>query len=125
VLVPPQLFVTVGKPVLDGNVLAVQEISTSLQVITGAWLSSRKIVCKQVLELLQSSFAVHVRLIVYSCGQFPAVVTSAKVIVTLASHASTPVAVPVAAGLVLLPQFTVMLAGQVMTGGTKSLTVMV
>jgi hypothetical protein len=54
--------------------------------------------------------------IVYSCGQFPATVTSVLVIVRLASHASVAVGVPVLAGNVLAEQSTVTLAGQVMDG---------
>ncbi len=45
-------------------------------VMVGGVLSSIVMVCVQELLLLQSSVAVHVRVMVYSCGHVPAVVTS-------------------------------------------------
>jgi hypothetical protein len=51
--------------------------------ITGAVLSSTVIVWEAVEKLPQSSVAVQVRVVLYSCGQAPRVVTSANVGVTL------------------------------------------
>ena len=62
--------------------------------MTGGVLSSTKMTCKQVLEFPQSSVALHVLLIVYSCGHAPATVTSVDVIVGVASQLSVAVAVP-------------------------------
>jgi hypothetical protein len=60
-----------------------------------------------------------------AAGQLPATVASENEMATVGSHASTPVAVPVTAGAVLLPQATVTLAGQVMVGGVVSIRLMV
>ena len=62
------------------------------QVITGAVVSCTKIVALQVEELPHESVAVQVLVTAYSAGQAPGLVTSAKVIVTLASQASVAVA---------------------------------
>lgn len=91
----------------------------------GAALSSTTITCIQVLELLQSSVARHVRVITRSCGQAPATVTSAKVIVGVASQLSVADAVPVAGGKVFAVQEMVRLPGQVMPGGVSSRTVII
>jgi hypothetical protein len=64
------------------------------QVITGAVVSCTKIVALQIDELPQESVAVQVLVTVYSAGHDPRVVTSSKVIVTAASHASVAVAIP-------------------------------
>ena len=70
--VPSQLSVADGDPVLAGNVLAVHwMVMLAGQVITGARLSSTKMVCRQVLEFPQSSVAIQVRDMVLSCGQAP------------------------------------------------------
>jgi hypothetical protein len=81
--------------------------------MTGGVLSSTKIVCVQVLVLPQSSNACHVRVIVLSCGQAPATVTSLKVKEIDKSQLSVAVGVPVFAGSVLAEHCTVVLAGQV------------
>jgi hypothetical protein len=62
--------------------------------MTGGVLSSTKIVCVQLLELPQSSVALHVLVIVYSCGHAPPTVTSVEVIATTKSQLSVAVAVP-------------------------------
>jgi hypothetical protein len=62
--------------------------------MTGGVLSSTKMTCKQELEFPQSSVALQVLLIVYSCGHAPATVTSVDVIVGVASQLSVAVAVP-------------------------------
>ena len=91
-----QLSVAVAVPLVPpGAVLAVHSIVRfGGQVICGGVLSSTKMVCRQVLELPQSSVALHVRLMVYSCGHAPATVTSVEVTVGVASQLSVAVAVP-------------------------------
>ena len=66
--VKSQLSVAVAVPfVPPGAVLAVHSmVRFGGQVITGGVLSSTKMVCRHVLELPQSSVALHVRLMVYS-----------------------------------------------------------
>ena len=65
-----QLSVAVAVPFAPpGAVLAVHcMVRFGGQVITGGVLSSTTITCRHVLELPQSSVALHVRLMVYSCG---------------------------------------------------------
>ncbi len=122
--VASQLSVAVAVPVLPGNVLAVQDIVVlGGQVMAGAILSSTKIVCTQVAEFPQSSVAVHVRVMVLSCGHKPPTVTSLKVMVGVASQLSVAVALPVVPGRVLAVHCMVVLAGQVMAGTTLSITV--
>ena len=70
----------------------------------------------QVAVALQLSVAVHVLVIVYKTGQLPEAVTSEYVIVGVGPSGSKAVGLPVAGGIVLLPQVTVTLAGQVMVG---------
>ena len=118
---PPQLSVDVTAPVLTGGTAdAHVTVTLAGQVIDGAALSSTRIVCTHVLIFPQSSVAVHVRLIVYSCAQAPATVTSEDVIVGVASQLSVAVADPVLAGNVLAVQRIVTFAGQVMAGATLS-----
>jgi hypothetical protein len=78
-----------------------------------------------VLELPQSSVAVHVRVIVDSCGHVPPAVTSENVMVGALSHASVAVANPVFAGRVLALHSIVILAGQRIIGGVLSFTTMI
>jgi hypothetical protein len=61
--------------------------------MTGAVLSVTEMVCEAVEELPQESVAVQVRVVEYSCGQIPGVVTSAKVNSGLKSQASVAVGV--------------------------------
>ena len=99
---PSQLSVAVATPVLAGCVIALQLMVTfGGQVMTGGVLSSTKIVCRQLLELPQSSVATQVRFIVLSCGHAPPTVTSLKVKDAVASQLSVAVGVPVLAGNVL------------------------
>ena len=124
-----QLSVAVAVP-LDppGAVLAVHSIVIlgGQKVITGGVLSSTKMVCRHVLELPQSSVALQVRCIVYSCGQAPPMVTSVDVMVGVRSQLSVAVAVPFAPpGAVLAVHSMVRFGGQVMTGGVLSSTKMV
>src|SRR5678809_1227230 len=77
----------------------------------------------QAAELPQSSVATQVRVIVLSCGQVPATVTSLKVNNNEASQASVPVGLPVLAGKVLAEHWMVTLGGQLMLGGVLSLIV--
>jgi hypothetical protein len=72
-----QLSVAVALPVFAGSVLAVHSIVILPgHVIVGAVLSSTVMVWTHVLLLPQSSVAVQVRVIVYSCGHAPPAVTS-------------------------------------------------
>lgn len=64
--------------------------------MTGGVLSSTKMVWRHAVELPQSSVAVQVRRIVYSCGHAPPTVTSEFVIVGVRSQLSVAVAVPFA-----------------------------
>ena len=66
---------------------------TGNAAITGAVISRTLIVCEAVHELPQLSVAVQVRVTLYASAQVPAVVTSTKPNVTVASHASVAVAV--------------------------------
>jgi hypothetical protein len=67
--------------------------------------------------------AAHVLKMVCSCGHAPATITSAEVIVGVASQLSVAVAVPVAAGSVLSVHVIVTLDGQVSAGVVLSSTV--
>ena len=122
VFVPPQLLVTVGKPVVAGEGSCVQRILTGLHVREGGILSSTAICCTQVAEFPHSSVPVQVRWMVYSCGHAPATVLSEKVTFTGGLQASVPVAVPVRIGAVEFSHDVVMLGGQLITGGTRSIT---
>jgi hypothetical protein len=93
----PQLSEAVTAPVLNGGTSEAHcTVTLAGHVMVGGVLSSTKMVCRHVLELPQSSVALHVLLIVYSCGQAPATVTSVEVIVGVASQLSVAVAVPLA-----------------------------
>ena len=122
--VASQLSVPVAEPVLAGNVLAVHKmVIFAGHVMAGARLSSITITWLQVEKLPQSSCDFQVRVMVYSCGQAPAVVTSVNVIVNDASQLSFDVGDPVLAGNVLAVQSIVTLAGHVIVGATISTTV--
>jgi hypothetical protein len=90
------------------------------QVIEGAVLSVTEIVLLQVVELPQSSVAVHVRVTVN--GQLPEVVTSENPGITVGSQASVAVAVPKIIGF---GHSTLDTEGQVMVGAVLSVTEMV
>jgi hypothetical protein len=123
---PSQLSVAVAVPVFAGNVLAAQSMVTLAgQTIAGAKLSSTKIVCTHVLELPQPSVAVHVRVIVSSCGQLPETVTSVEAITGAPSQLSVAVAVPVFAGNVLSVHSIVISIGHTIAGATTSSSKMV
>ena len=120
-----QLSVAVAVPFAPPGAVPAEHkmVMFAGHVMDGARLSSTKMVCRQLLELPQSSVALHVRLMVYSCGHPPATVTSVEVIVGVTSQLSVAVAVPfVPPGAVLAVHNTVMLAGQVITGGVLSST---
>ena len=114
--------------------VAVKEIGASLgvivggalQSITGASVSSTVIICVQVLTLLQASVAVHVLVIVFSCGQEPGVTTSAKALtVGLLSQLSVAVAEPVWSGVAGSSHSIVTSFGQEISGGLVCTTLMV
>src|SRR5688572_16079777 len=121
----PQLSVDCIASGLGNGTSSAHSTDTSGgQTIIGGVLSSTVIVCIQVAEFWQMSMAVHVRTIVYSCGQLPGSITSIGVTTGVAVQLSVAVAVPVLAGAVLAVHSTVIFAGQVMTGGTSSSIVM-
>jgi hypothetical protein len=94
--------VAVAVPVFAGAVLAVHcMVIFGGQVIVGGTLSSTTMIWLHELVLPQSSVAVQVRVMVLSCGQDPATVTSVKVKVGVPSQLSVPVGFPVLAGAVL------------------------
>ena len=118
-----QLSVAVAEPVFAGKVLAVHSmVRLAGQLMTGATLSSIKMICAHVLKFPQSSVALQVRVIVLSCAQAPATVTSVKVTSGVPSQLSVAVAEPVLAGNVLAVHWMVTFAGQVTTGATLSST---
>ena len=91
-------------------------------VIDGAVLSVTEMERAQVAVFPQSSVAVHVRVTVYSCGQVPGVVTLLNVMDTDKSQLSVADAAPkVGVAGHSIGETT---AGQVMTGGVSSSTVM-
>ena len=94
-----QLSVAVAIPVEGGKVLAVHSsvMLPGHEVMVGGVESSTMIVCTQVDELLHASVALHVLIIVYSCGHPPAIVASRNVTVGV-EQLSVAVAVPVAGG---------------------------
>jgi hypothetical protein len=129
--VPSQLSVAVAMPsavFTEGFVLAVHWIvMLAGQVIEGARLSSITISWLHALEFPHASVAVQVRVIAYSCGQAPPAVTSEKVMTGALLQLSVAVAMPSAGlvvGLVLAVHWIVILAGQVIDGGTLSSTKM-
>src|SRR6187455_3725329 len=89
-----QASVAVANPKVGVNGQSIVSFGITGQVITGGVVSWTKIDALQVDELPQSSVAVHVLVTVYSAGHAPGVVTSSKVIVTDASHASVAVVNP-------------------------------
>jgi hypothetical protein len=126
--VASQLSVAVAVPAGPPGAVLTEHWMVTLagQVITGGVLSSTKMICVQVLELPQSSVALHVLVMVYSCGQAPPTVTSVEVMVGVASQLSVAVAVPLAPpGAVLAEHCIVRFAGQVIAGGVLSSTKMV
>ena len=115
--------VAVAEPVAAGAVLSVHcTVRSAGQVIAGGVLSLTNIVCTQELKLPQSSVAVHVRVIVPSCGQVPTANESEKLMVDTGSQLSVAVAVPVITGNVPEVHSIVTLLGQVITGGRLSST---
>ncbi len=122
----PQLSLAVTLPVSGaGTSVEHSTVMSDGHVIEGGVLSSTAITWRQELEFPQSSVANQVRLIVYSCGQPPAMVISDDTTNTAVSQASVAVAVPVSAGRVLSSHSIVTFAGQVMTGGVLSLILIV
>ena len=137
-----QLSVAVALPVAD-EVLSSSQLTVTLagQVIAGAALSTTAMLCAQSLLLPQSSAAVQVRVITFSCAQLPASTLSLKLVSRSVSQLSVAVALPVTLesvdaampcrSVMQLPptprlmHSTVASAGQAMTGAVRSTTVMV
>ena len=88
---PPWVTVTVPQLSLDvtlwveteGTSEAHDTVRLAGHTIDGGVLSSTTMVCAHVLELPQSSVAVHTLVMVRSCGQPPATVTSENVMAGL------------------------------------------
>jgi hypothetical protein len=77
-------------------------------------------ICSHVDEFRQSSVAVQVLVIVYSCGHAPATVTSANVIASVVSQASIAVATPSVAVSTNDVQSTIVSIGHVIIGAVVS-----
>jgi hypothetical protein len=95
------------------------------QPIVGGRISSNVIVWLHELELPQLSVAVHVRVMPELPVHPPGVVASEYVMEIERSQLSVAVAKPVIAGSVELPQASVILGGQLITGAVISCTVIV
>jgi hypothetical protein len=95
------------------------------QVNTGAVLSVTVTLRLHVELLPQSSVAVQVRVMLYSCGQVPGVLLSANVRVGVASQSSVAVAVSEPKLAIAGHSTLALTVGQVITGGVSSTTVMV
>ena len=114
-----QASVAVANSKVGVNGQSIVSFGITGHIITGAVVSCTKMVALQVDELPQSSDAVQVLVTVSSAGHVPGVVTSAKVIVTVGSHASVAVANPkVGVNGQSIVSFGI--TGQVMTGGVVS-----
>src|SRR5438093_4487827 len=123
---PLQASMALALPVSAGSVEAVQTTLTLAgQVITGPTVSVTVTVWSQVDVLPQLSVAVQVRVMTYLPAQLPGAVTSLWVLLATPLQVSLALALPVSAGSVEAVQTTLTLAGQVITGPTVSVTVMV
>src|SRR6187397_3108571 len=121
ITVASQASVAVAKPKVGVKGQSIVSFGITGQVIKGGVVSCTKMDALQVDEFPQSSVAVQVLVTVSSAGHVPGVVTSAKVIVTVASHASVAVAKPkVGVNGQSIVSFGI--TGQVMTGGVVSWT---
>jgi hypothetical protein len=85
-------------------------------MMTGSVLSRIVMYCVQVLLIPGLTVAVHVRVIVDSCGQSPVATESENVIVEGRSQELVAVAIPVFDGNVLSSHSIVTFAGHVITG---------
>ena len=120
---PLQSSTAVAVPVAAGSVEEVQlTVVSGGQVMTGGVVSVTVITLSQVLLLPQLSSAFQVRVMTWLPAQLPGASESVEVMLATPLQSSTAVAVPVAAGSVEEVQLTVVLAGQVMTGGVVSVT---
>ena len=114
-----QASVAVARSKVGASGQSMVSFGITGQVITGAVVSCTKMVALQVDELPHESTAVQVLVTAYSAGQAPGVVTSAKVIVTLASQASVAVAKS-KVGTAGQSIVSFGITGQVMTGAVVS-----
>src|SRR6188768_475237 len=114
-----QASVAVANPKVGVKGQSMVSFGITGQVITGAVVSCTNIDALQVDEFPQSSVAVQVLVTVSSAGHVPGVVTSAKVIVTVASHASAAVAKP-KVGVKGQSIVSFGITGHVMTGAVVS-----
>jgi len=118
-IVASQASVAVANPKVGVKGQSMVSFGITGQVITGAVVSCTKMDALQVDEFPQSSVAVQVLVTVSSAGHVPGVVTSAKVIVTVASHASVAVAKP-KVGVKGQSIVSFGITGQLMTGAVVS-----
>src|SRR6187455_347696 len=118
-----QASVAVAKPKVGVNGQSIVSFGITGHVIAGAVVSCTNIDALQVDEFPQSSVAVQVLVTVSSAGQVPGVVTSAKVISTIASQASVAVAKP-KVGVKGQSIVSFGITGQVIKGGVVSCTKM-
>src|SRR5438093_11800981 len=123
---PLQASMALALPVSAGSVEAVQTTLTLAgQVITGPTVSVTVMVWSQVETFPQLSVARSEERRVGKAGKLRGVVTSLWVMLATPLQASMALALPVSAGAVEAVQRTLTLAGQVITGPTVSVTVMV
>ena len=121
----PQLSVAVAVPVFAGAVDPPHWSCLSAgQAITGGVVSTKVMCWTQVAMFPQESAAFQVRLMPVWPVQLAGVEASVKVIVGLPPQLSVALAEPVAAGVVAPPHWTMVSAGQVITGGVVSTKVM-
>ena len=119
VTVASHASVAVAKPKVGVKGQSIVSFGITGQVITGGVVSWTKMDALQVDEFPQSSVAVQVLVTVSSAGHVPGVVTSANVIVTVASHASVAVAKP-KVGVAGQSIVSFGITGQVISGGVVS-----
>jgi hypothetical protein len=125
-LTDPQASVAVAVPVRLGLVFVAGHSSTALvgQTMFGGVVSCTVIFCTQLDLLPQASVAVQVRVITRAAPQL--VTTASLNLIVTALHPSVAVAVPVTLVLVSVAgHSSTASAGQVITGGVVSTTVMV
>src|SRR6187455_3067250 len=114
-----QASVAVAKPKVGVNGQSMVSFGITGQVIIGGVVSCTKMDALQVDEFPQSSVAVQVLVTVSSVGHVPGVVTSAKVMLTVASQASVAVANP-KVGVAGQSIVSFGITGQVITGAVVS-----
>jgi len=120
-----QLSVAVRSPASGTSPAHSKLASAGATGGTGGVVSLTVMICAELDTLPQASVAVHVRVMVDSCGQLPDAVLSLWVTTGAGSQLSSAVATPVADGSVSPPHSTVVFGGNDRTGPTESSTVMI